>query len=463
MRVNVNPTSAASVDFTITFSEPVSGVDAGDFTLTKTDTISDEAITGVNGGPNIYTVTVNTGTGSGDLRLDVTTETVTDLVGNPLTGTPYTSGESYTIDKTAPAVVSSMRINVNPTSAVSVDFTVSFSEPVSGVDAGDFILTKNGAINGESITGVSGGPMLYTITVNTGTGSGDLRLDMLTATINDLAANPLTGLPYTSGENYIIDKSAPMLISSLRANINPTHAASMDFTVTFSEAVMGVDAGDFALTKTGTISSEAIASINGGPTLYTVAVNAGTGSGDLRLDMPATATVTNLFGNPLVGLPYTSGDSYTIDKTAPALISSVRVNASPTNAASVDFTVSFSESVTGVDASDFTLTKTGAISGESVAGVNGGPILYTVNVNTGTGDGTLRLDLMDNDSILDIVSNPLGGAGLGNANFTLGETYTIDKNAPLVVSSLRGDTNPTSANNIHYVVTFTEPVSGVDA
>ena len=47
--------------------------------------------------------------------------------------------------------------------------------------------------------------------------------------------------------------------------------------------------------------------------------------------------------------------------------------------------------VTGVDASDFSLTKTGVISGESVGTVTGSGALYNVAVNTGTGNGTLRL------------------------------------------------------------------------
>jgi len=455
---------AASVDFIVTFSKDVTGVDVADFSLT-TNGVSGAAVSGVSGSGSVYTVSVSTGIGDGTLRLDVSAgATVTDLAGNPLAGLPYASGESYTIDKTAPALISSVRVNANPTVAASVDFTVSFSEPVTGVDAGDFALSKTGMIAGESIASVNGGPNIYTVSVNTGTESGDLRLDVpASTTITDLAGNLLVGLPYTSGESYTIDKTAPALISSVRVNANPTIAASVDFTVSFSEPVAGVDVGDFTLFKTGMIAGESIMSVNGGPNIYTVSVNTGTESGDLRLDLPASATVTDLAGNLLAGLPYASGESYTIDKTMPVVISSARVNVDPTSAVSVDFTVSFSEPVTGVDVGDFALSKTGAITGELVTGVNGGASVYTVSVNTGVGDGTLRLDLVDNDSIVDVTPTPLGGAGLGNGNFTVGETYTIDKNAPLVVSSLRSDSNPSTAESIHFTVTFTEAVSGVDA
>ena len=71
----------------------------------------------------------------------------------------------------------------------------------------------------------------------------------------------------------------------------------------------------------------------------------------------------------------------------------------------------FSEMVTGVTADDFTLTMMDGITGASITGVSGSGAEYFVTVNTGTGDGILRLNLVDNDSIQDTTSNPLGGAG----------------------------------------------------
>jgi hypothetical protein len=53
--------------------------------------------------------------------------------------------------------------------------------------------------------------------------------------------------------------------------------------------------------------------------------------------------------------------------------------------------------------------------------------LYNVSVSTGDGNGTLRLDVLDNDSIVDASEYALGGPGIGNGNFTSGEEYTIDR------------------------------------
>ncbi len=119
---------------------------------------------------------------------------------------------------------------------------------------------------------------------------------------------------YEFAANYGTCIPAPVVTAITRASANPTSAASVDFTVTFSESVTGVDAGDFALTKTGTISGEAITGVSGGPTAYTLTVNTGSGDGTLRLDVPASATITDLVGNPLASLPYITGDAYTVTK-----------------------------------------------------------------------------------------------------------------------------------------------------
>jgi hypothetical protein len=113
------------------------------------------------------------------------------------------------------------------------------------------------------------------------------------------------------------------------------------------------------------------------------------------------------------------------DTTPPMVSSSLRAQPSPTSVASVTFTVTFSEPVSGVDPTDFSLTSSG-ISGASIPSLSGSGSIYIVTVGTGTGSsGTIRLNVVDNDSIKDLASNPLGGPGAGNGNYNSGETYTI--------------------------------------
>ncbi len=102
-----------------------------------------------------------------------------------------------------------------------------------------------------------------------------------------------------------------------------------------------------------------------------------------------------------------------VDTTAPTVSSINRAGTDPTNAASVSWTVTFSETVTGVDAGDFSLATTG-VSGASITSVTGtGP--YTATVNTGTGNGTIGLNLVDNDTIADTAGNLLGAPARATA------------------------------------------------
>ncbi|HNT55844.1 MAG TPA: cadherin repeat domain-containing protein, partial [Anaerolineaceae bacterium] len=116
------------------------------------------------------------------------------------------------VDDFAPTVLSITRLDANPTSAASVDYAVVFSEPVTGVAENDFTLTFTG-LNDPLVLVVSGSGDNYVVTVDTGSGNGTLRLDLPeAATITDLAGNPLTALPYESGETYTVIKTARLFL-----------------------------------------------------------------------------------------------------------------------------------------------------------------------------------------------------------------------------------------------------------
>ena len=74
----------------------------------------------------------------------------------------------------------------------------------------------------------------------------------------------------------------------------------------------------------------------------------------------------------------------------------------PITGTTAHFTVTFSEDVFGVSASDFVTVPSVGVTG-TVAGVTGSGTTYTVTVNTITGNGTLALKLVDHDTITDIV------------------------------------------------------------
>jgi MSHA biogenesis protein MshQ len=127
----------------------------------------------------------------------------------------------------------------------------------------------------------------------------------------------------------------------------------------------------------------------------------------------------------------------------------------PTTAnTSVAWSVEFSESVTAVDDSDFELVAAGGTAGSSITEVSGSGTTWTVTADTGTSDtGTLGLNLIDNDTIINISSVPLGGVGAGNGDYA-GPVYTLVPPVPLL-----NKVASTSAAAVGDVVTFTISVS----
>ena len=113
---------------------------------------------------------------------------------------------------------------------------------------------------------------------------------------------------------------SPEVVSISRADANPTAAASVNFTVTFSEVVTGVTAADFTLTATGTIQGAAVSGVSGSGNSYTVTVNTGSGLGDIRLDVAATADMVDASGKLLANRPFTDGEAYTIVEVVGTLI-----------------------------------------------------------------------------------------------------------------------------------------------
>ncbi len=156
---------------------------------------------------------------------------------------------------------------------------------------------------------------------------------------------------------------------------------------------------------------------------------------------------------------YSSVRHLTIDTAAPTVQSIDRAGDNPTNASSVDWTVTFSESVSGVDSSDFALVQSGGVAGASITGVSGSGTTYTVTANTGTGNGSLGLNLNDNDSISDAGGNSLRASGGGADGSFTGQVYTIDKVGPTVtINQAVGQTDPTGTAPIHFTAVFNEDV-----
>lgn len=454
-RTAPSPTSSASLGFAVTFSETVTGVDAADFTLSSN--LGNAAITSVVGSGNQYFVSVNASTGSGNLRLDLQdNDTIKNVFGTNLGGLGvgngnFTNGESYIVDRTPPAILSIVRADINPTNATSVRFSVTFTEDVTGVDLSDFSLITSA---GATFDSISGSGANYIVTVKTGAGTDTLRLDFIdNKSIIDIVGST-TNSGFTAGESYSIDRTPPTVTSITQ--VSQPETFKLAFAISFTETVQGVDITDFQLSST---NGATLANVTGSGNIYTVYVSLMQGNDTLQLSLldndSILDTVGNMLGGSEAGNGNYTGGSVNISVSAPKVTSIIRASPNPTNSQSVDFIVTFSEPVTGVDASDFQ-----ASNGIPVTVNNQNPF-FVVTVNT-ISDGLLKLDLIDNDSIVNSQGVALGGSGLTNGNFLNGESFTIDKTPPRVSSIVRAGANPATGATADFIVTFSEPISGVE-
>ncbi len=223
------------------------------------------------------------------------------------------------------------------------------------------------------------------------------------------------------------DSTPPTVLGITRTGPSLTNAGSVQFQVQFSEPVAGVDPTDFQVVTSGSVASGAV-SVSGSGATYVVTVNGVSGLGTLGLNLIDNDTIHDILtvasqDHPLGGVgvgngSYTAGQTYSIDTIPPTVTSITRTGSIATAPGTVNFLVTFSEAVTGVNAGDFTPNVTG-LTGAAVTAVSGSGSTYTVSVSTGTGAGTVNLGLANGGSIADLAGNVLSGA------FTAGQTYLV--------------------------------------
>ncbi len=163
----------------------------------------------------------------------------------------------------------------------------------------------------------------------------------------------------------------------------------------------------------------------------------------IRVDIPLTTIAALSGGNHTIYVHAkdaagnwgaTSTTVLVIDKTPPTVSSIDRIDATPTSAASVQFLVTFSESVAGATTANF--ATVGTAPGASVTSVTGTGTTRTVTVNTGTGGGTLGLDLTSATGIKDVAGNEMSSTGLP----FVGQVYMVV--SPPLYFSTAGGSNP---------------------
>ncbi|WEM94593.1 Ig-like domain-containing protein [Telluria mixta] len=429
--------AATSVDYTVTFSESVTGVDAGDFALTATGTAAGH-ISAVSGSGTTYTVTVGSLTGDGTLRLDLNASGTGIQNGSSIAiGGGYTSGATYALDHTAPNAPSSPDLSggSDSGSSNSDDITSSVTPVITGTaEAGSTVTLYD--TNGTTVLGTAGATGgVWSITANTLVDGNHT----LTAKATDAAGN----VSNASGALAVtIDTTAPASVALSASSLVTANAGSGATVGTLSAT--DATAVTYALASGSNDADNAKFALSGNTlTIGGSALAAGTYHVYLSAT-DAAGNVSHIAQNITV-------------QDAPSVTSIVRVGGADAGAAtSVDYTVTFSDSVTGVDAGDFALTATGTAGGH-IAAVSGSGTTYTVTVDSLAGDGTLRLDLNASGTGIQNGSSIAIGGG-----YTSGATYTLDHTAPNAPSTpdLNGGSDSGSSNSDDITSSVTPVITG---
>ncbi|GAB2464165.1 hypothetical protein GCM10027082_14760 [Comamonas humi] len=162
---------------------------------------------------------------------------------------------------------------------------------------------------------------------------------------------------------------------------DPTSTSPINFTAVFDRSVTGFTNADVQLSGTAGATT---AVVTGGPTTYNIAVSGMTGNGTVIATIPSGVATDGVTTN----IASTSTDnSVDFNNPPPTVTINQAIGQADSAATSpINFTVTFSEEVTGFTDADVQLSGT---AGATTAVVTGGPLTFNVAVSGMTTGGTV--------------------------------------------------------------------------
>lgn len=277
-----NPVSGSSVSslpsVAVTFSEAVIGVTAASLT------VNGSAATGVSGsvaGP--YTFTGYAIPADGTVSVALAAGSIQDLAGNAF------GGNSWTYSKSASSVtvtINQAAGQADPTKNSPINYTVVFSENVSGFATGDVSFTGSTA-PGTLVGAVSGGPSIYNVAVSGMTGSGVVVATIGAGVCTSTSSGNANSTSSSTDNSVSFDNAAPTVaINQAAGQADPTSGLTVNFTAVFNESVTGFATGDVSFTGS-TAPGTLVGTVSGGPSAYNVAVTGMSGAGTVVANIGA--------------------------------------------------------------------------------------------------------------------------------------------------------------------------------
>jgi hypothetical protein len=363
------------------------------------------------------------------------------------------------IDNTAPkATVNQAAGQSDPTNTQPINFNVIFDEEISGFEASDISLSGSTAGVSTANKTVSGSGKTYTVSVNNLSADGTVVTSILPGAVKDIAGN--NNEASTSTDNSVIfDSTAPTVTINQAANqVDPSRSSTINFTVVFSESVTGFNNADILLTNSTANVSSASITVTGSGTTYNVAVNNITSNGGVLTAQVRAGAASDAASNQSAAST-SSDNTVTVDNTSPTVtINQAAGQADPTNTLPINFTVVFSETVTGFDSADVSFSGSSISTTAAGISITGSGTTYNVAVSNITSNGGMLRASIRSGAATDQVGN------ISFASSSTDNQIIIDNVAPTVsINQSIGQSDPTSTFPINFTVVFNELVSGFDA
>lgn len=414
-----DPARSSPINFTVVFSEPVTGFTDTGVTLDGTAGATTATVSG--SGAN-YTVAVSGMIQSGTVIATIAAGACTDVAGNPNEASTSTDN-SVAFDNTSPTIA------IDPPSATvttggPVTFAVNYSDPESPMTVtlavGDITLNKTETADGT--VEVSGTGDSRTVTISGITGDGTLGISIAANTASDAAGN--TADAAGPSATFVVDNTAPAIAIGAPSASSACAGDTVRYTVTYTDpnlSALTLGAADVTLVTTGTASGTVSVSGDGtvSPATRTVTVADLTGSGTIGISIAAN-TASDSAGH----------NAASADSTGTFTVSDVTsIVADPTDAAvCAGATAEFSVAASGADLS-YRWQKDGA--DVSDGGHYSGATTATLAISSASGD--------DAGNYRCVVTGSCGSANSNDAALTL-EAATAISEQPLPQTVSAGGT-----------------------
>jgi hypothetical protein len=424
----------------------ISGLDLSDFTLTRDGTpVSLAGATLSTNGANSYSINnlqaINSRSGNYVLTLRSLNSGIADVFGNPLAAPAVASWTVAALETSA--VFGALPALVNAATSV---VSLSFMNPMgsfSGLDTGDFRLTRDGKSIPMTGATVSGSGANFTLNSLAGltaaAGRYILSLDGSSSGIVDGAGNPFTG---SAAVAWTVDTAAPLAVLTAVRAIADAAVGSVE--IVFSENIRGLDPRNLLLTRGFEKVDLTGVTLVGSGSRYLLdnLASITEAAGEYAITILSASGITDLAGNPLTVATRTTWVQSVADNTPPSLVLSTT---SPliTNAASFVVTVMASENVAGLAASMISVLN------GTVTNLAGSDTSYTFTV-TPLANGQVT------------VSIPSGGTKDIAGNFNVASnilTIPSDRSGPVAKFTPLAST--ATAGIATAAIGFGEPVTGI--